>query len=73
MDSVLFFVSSQGSNSGAHDGDQVGKVILPGTEIDADDIAVDAGVFLASKSRIPNWANTTPLTTWDGQSCSLGQ
>ncbi|MCV6598769.1 MAG: hypothetical protein OIF40_17030, partial [Mangrovicoccus sp.] len=43
-DTVLDFVSKQ-ANGGAHDGDKVGTVILLGVEVDANDIAVDAGVF----------------------------
>lgn len=45
LDSVLEFVSNQGGNGGAHDGDKVGTVVVLGTELDAADIAVDAGVF----------------------------
>ncbi|MGB0903476.1 MAG: type I restriction enzyme subunit R domain-containing protein, partial [Mangrovicoccus sp.] len=45
LDTILDFVSNQGGNGGAHDGDDVGRVILLGVEIDADDITVDAGVF----------------------------
>ncbi|MGB0905644.1 MAG: hypothetical protein ACPGVJ_12170, partial [Mangrovicoccus sp.] len=45
LDSVLSFVSNQGGNGGAHDGDAVGQVVILNAEINAGDIAVDAGVF----------------------------
>lgn len=45
LDSVLAFVSNQGGNGGAHDGDKVGTVIVLNAEIDANDITIDAGVF----------------------------
>ena len=45
IDTVLSFVSNQGGNGGAHDGDLVGQVVILNQEIDAGDIAVDAGVF----------------------------
>lgn len=44
IDTVLEFVSRQ-ANGGAHDGDDVGTVILLNAQVDAGDIAVDAGVF----------------------------
>jgi len=45
LDTVLDFVSNQGGNGGAHDGDKLGTVIILNTQIDAGDIVVDAGVF----------------------------
>lgn len=44
-DTVLAFVSNQGGNGGAHDGDDVGRVVFLNAALDADDIEVDAGVF----------------------------
>ncbi|CUH54166.1 calcium-binding protein [Shimia marina] len=45
IDTVLTFVSNQGGNGGAHDGDAVGQVVILDQQIDAADIAVDRGVF----------------------------
>jgi Ca2+-binding RTX toxin-like protein len=45
LDTILNFVSNQGGNGGAHDGDSVGRVIVLSNELDAADITVDAGVF----------------------------
>ena len=45
LDTLLDFVSNQGGNGGAHDGDAVGTVILLNAQVDAGDIIVDAGVF----------------------------
>jgi Ca2+-binding RTX toxin-like protein len=42
-DTVLTFVSNQGGNGGAHDGDEVGTVVILNNVIDSVD--VDAGVF----------------------------
>lgn len=42
LDTVLTFVSNQGGNGGAHDGDQVGTVVILGNVIDTVD--VNAGV-----------------------------
>ncbi len=43
IDTVLTFVSNQGGNGGAHDGDEVGTVVILNNVIDSVD--VDAGVF----------------------------
>ncbi|MCV6585979.1 MAG: calcium-binding protein [Marinibacterium sp.] len=43
-DTVMDFVSNQ-ANGGAHDGDQVGRVVVLDARLDAADITVDAGVF----------------------------
>ncbi|MGX9351106.1 calcium-binding protein [Shimia sp. W99] len=45
IDTVLHFVSNQGGNGGAHDGDAVGSVVILNEQIDVADIEVDAGVF----------------------------
>lgn len=45
IDTVLNFVSNQGGNGGAHDGDAVGRVVILDQQIDAADISVDRGVF----------------------------
>lgn len=45
VDTILAFVSNQGGNGGAHDGDKVGQVVILNQQIDAADISVDAGVF----------------------------
>ena len=45
IDSIIRFVSNQGGNGGAHDGDRVGKVIVMGNELQLSDIKVNAGVF----------------------------
>lgn len=45
IDTILHFVSNQGGNGGAHDGDEVGRVIIHDHQLTADDITVDAGVF----------------------------
>lgn len=44
LDTILRFVSNQGGNGGAHDGDDVGTVVVLGNQLTADDIEVDAGV-----------------------------
>ena len=44
LDTVLSFVSNQ-ANGGAHDDDQVGRVVVLNTLLDAAEITVDAGVF----------------------------
>lgn len=44
-DSYLNFVSDQGANGGAHDGDKLGVVVVKNVVLTEDDIEVDAGVF----------------------------
>jgi len=43
-DTVLNFISDQGANGGAHDQDDLGRVVLLGVEMDAADFTVNAGV-----------------------------
>jgi hypothetical protein len=43
-DTVLNFISDQGAGGGAHDQDDLGRVVLLGVEMDIDDFTVNAGV-----------------------------
>ena len=44
VDTVLNFISDQGAGGGAHNQDDLGRVVLLGVEMDIDDFTVNAGV-----------------------------
>ncbi len=61
-DTILKFYSNQNGN-GAHDGDDVGTVIVKGARLDAGDIDVDAGVFFGTETALIRPTTGTGLDT----------